>query len=85
MNVAGIVQFSLVAIFSVAMDHSPIRQTFELGKFISTAGKSIINLVKLRSLVAKYRKMWNIQSCEVCEFVHFCITRGKALPHFKMW
>ncbi len=31
-----------------------IRQTFELGKFISTAGKSIINLVKLQSLVAKY-------------------------------
>ena len=30
-----------------SMDHSPIRQTFELGKFISTAGKSIINLVKL--------------------------------------
>ncbi len=28
------------------MDHSPIRQTFELGKFISTAGKSILNLVK---------------------------------------
>ena len=27
------------------MDHSPIRQTFELGKFISTATKSIINLV----------------------------------------
>ena len=29
------------------MDHSPIRQTFELGKFINTAGKSILNLVKL--------------------------------------
>ncbi len=29
------------------LDHTPIRQTFELGKFISTAGKSIINLVKL--------------------------------------
>ena len=29
------------------MYHSLIRQTFELGKFISTAGKSIINLVKL--------------------------------------
>ena len=28
-------------------DHSPIRQTFELGKFISTARKSIINLIKL--------------------------------------
>ncbi len=25
----------------MGMDHSPIRQTFELGKFISTAGKSI--------------------------------------------
>ena len=37
-----------------------IRQTFELGKFISTAGKSIINLVKWSSLVEKYRKMWKI-------------------------
>ena len=70
----------------------PIRQTFELGKFItiiiSTAGKSILHLVKLRSLVAKYSKMWKIQSCEVCEFcisfVTFCVTRGKALPHFEM-
>ena len=44
------------------MDHSPIRQTFELGKFISTARKSIIDLVQLRSLVEKYRKMWKIQS-----------------------
>ncbi len=39
------IQFSFL-IFCV-MDHSPIRQTFELGKFISTAGKSITNLVKL--------------------------------------
>ncbi len=30
-----------------SMDHSPIRQTSELGKFISTAGKSIVNLVEL--------------------------------------
>ena len=29
------------------MDRSPIRQTFKLGKFITTAGKSTINLVKL--------------------------------------
>ena len=29
------------------MDHSPIKQTFELGEFIATAGKSILNLVKL--------------------------------------
>ena len=46
------------------MDRSPIRQTFELGKFISTAGKSIINLVK-------YRKMWKIQSCEVCILLYY--------------
>ncbi len=28
--------------------------------------------------------MWKIQSCKVCEFnfVYFCITCGKALPHF---
>ncbi len=71
---------------SHAMDHSPITQTSELGKFISTAGKSIINLVKLLSLVAKYRKMWNIQSCEVCEFCMLLYyTRGKALPLFEMW
>ncbi len=38
----------------------------QLGKFISTAGKSILNLVKLGGLVPKYRKMWKIQSCEVC-------------------
>ena len=29
------------------MDHSPIRQTFEFGKSISTAGKSILHLIKL--------------------------------------
>ena len=27
------------------MDHFPFRQTFELGIFVSTAGKSILNLV----------------------------------------
>ena len=47
------------------MDHSPIRQTFELGKFIITAGNGITNLVKMLSLVTKYRKLCNIQSCEV--------------------
>ncbi len=42
-----IFQHSFIHTGHVSMDHSPIRQTFELGKFISTAGKSIINLVKL--------------------------------------
>ena len=47
------------------MNHSPIRQTFELGKFISTAGKSILNLAQLGSLVEKYHKMWKIQRCKI--------------------
>ncbi len=64
------------------MDHSPIRQTFELGKFVGTAGKSIINLVKLGSLVAKYRKMWKIQSCEVCEFCILLYYARKNLTTF---
>jgi hypothetical protein len=46
----------------------PFRRTFELGKFISPARKSIINLVKLWSLVKKERKMWQMQSFKVCEF-----------------
>ena len=42
------------------MDHSPIRQTFEFGKSIGTAGKSILNFMQLSSLVAKYCKIWKI-------------------------
>ena len=38
--------FNFAAVVYV-MDHSPIRQTFESQKLISTAGKSILNLVKL--------------------------------------
>ncbi len=65
------------------MDHFPITQTFESGKFISTAGKSILNLVKLRSLVAKYRKLWKIQSCEVCEFCMFLYYARKSVTTFS--
>ena len=39
------------------IDDSPFRQTLELGIFIGTAGKSILNLVKWGSLVAKHCKM----------------------------
>ena len=42
---------------STRMDYSPIRQSFEFGKSISTTGKSILNFIELSSLVAKYRKM----------------------------
>ncbi len=65
------------------MDHSPIRQSSELGKFISTAGKTIINLVKLRSLVEKYRKMWKIQSCEVCDFCILLYYARKSVTTFS--
>ena len=51
-----------------AMDHSAIKQTSELGKFISTAGKSIINLVNCEIWLKNIVKMWKIQSCEVCDF-----------------
>ena len=35
----------------ISIDHSPFRKTFELGIFISTAEKSILNLVKLANFV----------------------------------
>ena len=65
------------------MDHFPIKQTSELGKFISTAGKSIINLVKLLGLVEKYRKMWKIQSCEVREFCIILYYTRKSVTTFS--
>ena len=62
------------------MGHSPIRQSFEFGKSISTAGKSI--------LISYNCQVWlqNIVKCEkygpvkFANFVYFCTTRGKALP-----
>ena len=52
------------------MDHSPIRQTFKFVNNFSTVGKSFLNLVKLLSNV------------KFANFVYFCITREKELPHF---
>ena len=66
------------------MDHSPIRQTFEFGNSIRTAGKSILDFIQLSSLVTKYCKMWKIYRSIVnfANFVYFCtcIAHGKALP-----
>ena len=50
------------------MDHFPTRQTFEFGKSINTAGKSILHFIQLSSLVAKYCKMWKIPPRKVCDF-----------------
>ena len=45
---------------ATSIDHSLIRQTFEFGKSISTVEKSILNLIQLLSLVAKYCKIGKI-------------------------
>ena len=66
------------------MDHSPIRQTFELGKIISTAGKRIINLLNGEVWLKNIVKCGKYSHVKFANFVHFCITRGKALPHFAV-
>ena len=45
-----------------------ILKNVQMGKFITTALKSILKLVKLQSLVAKCCKMRKIYPCKVCEF-----------------
>ena len=60
------------------MDHFPFRQTFQLGIFISTAERSILNLVKLQSLNAKHCKMSKYSPVKFANFVYFCIMRGKV-------
>ena len=57
------------------MGHSPIRQTFELGKFISTAGKRIINLLKnyaFPRVIEKYTKFANFTRLYFPHFTIFC-------------
>ena len=52
-------------------------------KSFTTARKSMLELAKLPSLVAKYCKIRKTYACEVCNiFVYFCITHGK--PYHKM-
>ena len=66
------------------MDHSPIRQAFKFENNFSTVRKSFLNLVKLWSLVVKYCKMSKYSNLKFANFVYFCITREKALPHFHI-
>ena len=56
------------------MDQFPIRQTLELGKSISTGEKSILNLVKLSSLVIEYcnRRVLYYSPVKFENFVYFC-------------
>ena len=57
-----------------------IFKNVEIVKFITTALKSVLKLVKLQSLVAKCCKMQKIQPVKFANFVYFCITRGKLIP-----
>ena len=53
------------------MDRSIIDRVFkniEIVKFITTALKSVLKLVKLQSLVAKCCKMQKIQTYKICKF-----------------
>ena len=64
------------------MDHFPIRQAIEFGKFISTAGKGMLNLVKLPEVLLK-----NVGNCgKYCpvNFVYFSITQGKVIHCMEM-
>ena len=45
-TVVLVVSSSVIRLINFIMDHSPFRQTFELGIFIRTDRKSILNLVK---------------------------------------
>ena len=40
----------------------------DIVKFVITAWKTILKLVKLQSFVGKCCKMWKIQACEIYEF-----------------
>ena len=45
-----------------------IFENIRIVKFITTALKSVLKLVKLQSLVAKYCKMQKLQACKIRQF-----------------
>ena len=55
-----------------------IFKNIETVKFITTALKSILNLVKLHSLAAKCCEKY--EPVKFANFVYFCITYGKLIP-----
>ena len=81
-NTCRNVRNKMLAIYEVSMEHSPIRQTFKFENNFSTVGKSFLNLVKLRSLVAKYCTMLKIWSCKACEFSILLYYAGKSVTTF---
>ena len=61
-----------------------ILKKVEVGKFITTALKSILKLVELQSLVAKCCKMKKIEPCKVCEFCILLYYARKIDTGFSM-
>ena len=57
--------------------------TFEFGKSISIAEKSILNFIQFSSLVAKYCKMGKIWPRKVCEFCILLYYARKSVS--SMW
>ena len=57
-----------------------IFKNIEIVKSITTALKSILNLVKLQSLVRNIVKCKNYRPAKFANFVYFCITHGKLIP-----
>ena len=65
---------------SSLMDHSPIRQTFELGKSMSTVGKSILISYNCQVCLQNTGKCGKYSPVKFANFVYFCIAHEKALP-----
>ena len=60
------------------MDDSLFRQTFKLGIFISTAEKSILNLVNCEVWLPNIVKYEKYSLVKFANFVYFSIMRGKV-------
>ena len=57
-----------------------ILKKVKIGKFISTALKSILKLVKLQSWLRNVVKCGKCKPVKIANFVYFCITHGKLIP-----
>ena len=64
--------------YGIAMDDSPFGQTFEFEIFISTAEKSILNLINCKVWLQIIVKCGKYSLVKFANFVYFCITRAKV-------
>ena len=66
------------------MDHSPIKQTFEFGTSISTAGKSILNLYNCEVWLQNIKKCGKYCPVKFANFVYFFYYARKSVT-VEMW